>query len=74
MLDQKGEWTDPAPKFMQTTDEVWGPVMALSKTGRNGDVLGVAYDAEDFKSKVEDNVPWSQKKEKLYWRGHATGM
>jgi hypothetical protein len=74
LLDQKGEWTDPRPKFQQTTDEVWGPVMALSKTVRNGDILGVYYDKFDFKSEQEDNVPWSKKDDKLYWRGHVTGM
>ncbi|KAL7410218.1 hypothetical protein BDY24DRAFT_184654 [Mrakia frigida] len=74
LLDQKGEWTSPAPKFFQTVEEVLGPVMCLSKTARNGDVLGVAFDEGDFKSHSEDPVPWEEKKEKLYWRGHATGM
>jgi hypothetical protein len=51
------------------------PVLAMSKTERNADLLGVPFDEGDFGSDDSGKkIDWKEKIAKLYWRGHSTGM
>ncbi|ORY32933.1 hypothetical protein BCR39DRAFT_522439 [Naematelia encephala] len=68
LLEVKTEKTQPKPHSKLY------PILVPSKTVLNGDIPVTPIGKDGRKDSVGNDLPWSKKSGKLYWRGLATGL